>query len=98
MVERSEHEQQAGKLVEPFYGVHQAGIATTPQAHGTFIGFDLLPGTDRAVVVGIMKMWSEDASRLTAGSPALADTERELAVDPARLTVTVGYGPGLFTK
>ncbi|MFD9682426.1 Dyp-type peroxidase [Rhodococcus sp. NPDC059969] len=98
VVERSEHEQQAGKLVEPFYGVHQAGIDTTPQAHGTFIGFDLLPGTDRAVVVGIMKMWSEDASRLTAGNPALADTERELAVDPARLTVTVGYGPGLFSK
>lgn len=45
-----------------------------------------------------MKMWSADASRLTTGRAALADTEKELAADPARLTITVGYGPGLFTK
>ncbi|NMM84556.1 peroxidase [Rhodococcus sp. SRB_17] len=91
-------EPPAGKRTVPFHGVHQAGIATPPQAHATFIGFDLRPGVERSAVVGIMKMWSADASRLTAGAPALADTEKELALDPAGLTVTVGYGPGLFTK
>ncbi|OYD66509.1 dye decolorizing peroxidase [Rhodococcus sp. OK302] len=91
-------ETPAGKRTVPFHGVHQAGIATPPQAHATFIGFDLRPGVERSAVVGIMKMWSADASRLTAGAPALADTEKELALDPAGLTVTVGYGPGLFTK
>ncbi|MGC0365808.1 dye decolorizing peroxidase [Rhodococcus sp. 27YEA15] len=97
-IDQRGHDRPAGQLVEPFHGAHQGGITTTPQAHAVFIGFDLLPSTDRSVAVGIMKMWSEDASRLTAGQPALADTERELSLDPARLTVTVGYGPGLFTK
>lgn len=90
-------EPSPGKAVVPFHGFHQGGVSTPPQAHATFIGFDLRPGVDRAAVIGIMKMWTADAARLTAGMPALADTEKELAVDPSRLTITVGYGPGLFT-
>ncbi len=42
-----------------------------------------------------MKLWTEDAARLTQGRPALADTEPELAAEPSRLTVTVGWGPGI---
>ncbi|WP_054813796.1 Dyp-type peroxidase [Nocardia arizonensis] len=82
---------------EPFHAGHQAGIATTPQAHAAYVGFDLKPGTTRADVVGVLKIWTGDAARLTRGAPALADTEPELARRPARLTVTVGLGPGVFT-
>lgn len=78
-------------------GVHQAGIATPPQAHAMIVGLDLLPRTGRTELIGLMKVWTEDISRLTRGQPALADTEPELAAAPSRLTVTVGYGPGVFT-
>ncbi|MDH6280895.1 Dyp-type peroxidase [Prescottella agglutinans] len=80
----------------PFYGEHQAGIETPPPAHTTFVGLDLRPGTDRAALVRMMRVWTDDAARLTAGRGALADTEAELATAPARLTVTVGFGPGVF--
>ncbi|WP_197374019.1 Dyp-type peroxidase [Mycolicibacterium baixiangningiae] len=82
---------------ERFHGVHQAGVATRPQAYTTLVALDLRPDrADRATLRSVMKLWSEDAARLTHGIPALADTEPELAADPARLTVTVGYGPELF--
>ncbi|MBL1073762.1 Dyp-type peroxidase [Nocardia sp. 2] len=93
-----EHDRDAGLETVPFYGPHQAGIDTEPQRHVAFVGFDLLPGTDRDDVIGLLKIWTDDAARLTQGIPALADTEKELAVRPARLTVTVGFGPELFTK
>ncbi|RVW06392.1 Dyp-type peroxidase [Rhodococcus spongiicola] len=80
----------------PFYGDHQAGIETAPQAHATFVGLDLVPGTDRAALVRLMRVWTDDASRLTDGRGALADTEPDLATAPARLTITVGFGPGVF--
>jgi dye decolorizing peroxidase len=82
---------------EPFYGVHQSGVGTPPQAYATFIAMDL--NRDRAnprTLAAVMKLWTEDASRLTQGRPALADTEPELATEPSRLTVTVGWGPELF--
>ncbi|ACZ86335.1 Dyp-type peroxidase [Streptosporangium roseum] len=81
---------------EPFHGPHQAGIATTPQTHAVFVGLDLLPGTGREAVVRMMRLLTDDARRLSEGRPALADTEPELAAPPARLTVTFGFGPGLF--
>ncbi|WP_245670689.1 Dyp-type peroxidase [Nocardia flavorosea] len=78
-------------------GPRQAGIATAPpQAHAVFVGLDLLPRVGPAELVGIMKVWTADIARLTQGRPALADTEPELAAAPARLTVTVGFGPGVF--
>lgn len=85
-----------GAVVEPFDGVHQAGIATAPQTYGVFVGLDLLPGTGREALVRMMRLLTDDARRLTRGRPALADTEPELALLPARLTVTFGFGPGLF--
>lgn len=87
----------AGARTEPFYGAHQSGVATAPQRHLTLIALDLRPTrTDPATLRSIMKLWTEDAARLTQGRAALADTEPELATDPARLTVTVGLGPSLF--
>lgn len=85
-----------GEQVEPFYGPHQAGIATPAQAHASFVAFDLQPGVDRAALGRLMRLWTDDAARLTQGQPPLADTEPELAVLPARLTITFGFGRGLL--
>lgn len=86
-----------GSETVPFYGPHQAGVATTPPAFATFVGLDLLAGADRESLTRILRLWTEDAARLTQGRPALADREPELADAPARLTATVGLGPGAFT-
>ncbi|QLY27953.1 Dyp-type peroxidase [Nocardia huaxiensis] len=93
-----EHDRDSGLDTVPFYGRHQGGIDTEPQGHVAFVGFDLAPGSDRDDVIGLLKIWTDDAARLTQGRPALADTEKELAMRPARLTVTVGFGPDLFAK
>ncbi|MGW8592822.1 Dyp-type peroxidase [Dietzia sp. NPDC055877] len=85
-----------GSASEPFYGPRQAGITTAPQSHAAFVGFDIVPGATRTEVQGVLRAWSQDAARLTQGRPGLADLEPELAVDPARLTVTIGLGPGFF--
>ena len=96
MSARDDDAVTGGRTV-PWDGVHQAGVATPAQAHALFLGLDLAPGVGRDEVIGIMRVWTEDISRLTGGGPALADTEPELATSPSRLTVTVGYGPGVFT-
>jgi dye decolorizing peroxidase len=79
--------------VEAFHGPHQAGVLTAPQALGVFVALDLLPGTGREGLVRLLRLWTTDAERLTQGQPTLADSEPELAAAPARLTVTVGFGP-----
>ena len=86
-----------GDTVE-FFGAHQAGIATTPQAHATFVALNLLDETDRDALRRMMQILTEDAARLTQGEPALADSEPELVTVPARLTVTFGFGPEFVTR
>lgn len=81
-----------------FHGDHQAGVETGPQAHAAFVAFTLRAGTDREAAVRMMRLASEDAARLTRAEPALGDQEPELATTPARLTVTFGFGPTLFTS
>ncbi len=54
------------------------------------------PGAGKEALGRLLPLLTDDARRLTQGRPALADTEPELATDPARLTVTFGFGPGLF--
>lgn len=97
LAHREHHSDPAAEQV-PFYGTHQAGIDTEPQDQVAFAGFDLVPGADRDDIIGLLKIWTDDAARLTQGRPALADTEPELAARPARLTVTVGFGPEVFTR
>lgn len=89
----------SASAAEPFHGAHQAGIATPPQSHALFVAMDLEQRPDRSprdVLSAILRLWTSDASRLTQGHPALADTEPELALQPARLTVTVGLGSTVF--
>lgn len=83
-----------GEETIPFYGEHQAGILTPLQAHGVFIALDLKDGIDRPALRRLMQLLTDDASRLTQGRAPLADIEPELATTPARLTITIGFGPG----
>ncbi|MGL1190088.1 Dyp-type peroxidase domain-containing protein, partial [Vibrio parahaemolyticus] len=74
-------------VVVPFHGAHQAGIDTDAQAHVSLVALDLRGDTDRDALRRLMRLLTDDAVRLTRGQGALADTEPELAVSPARLTV-----------
>ncbi|AXT84411.1 peroxidase [Aeromicrobium sp. A1-2] len=86
----------AAPAIVPFRGVHQAGVATSPQAYAAFVAYDLRGGVDREALVRLMRIWTDDIERLSQGRPGLSDTEPELALAKARLTVTLGLGPGVF--
>ncbi|AXG77543.1 iron uptake transporter deferrochelatase/peroxidase subunit [Streptomyces paludis] len=93
----------------PFHGRHQAGIATPVQDRLHFAAFDVTTG-DRAELVQLLKDWTRAAERMTAGHAVgdgaygglpeapPDDTGEALGLKPSRLTLTVGFGPGLFTK
>jgi dye decolorizing peroxidase len=94
---REAEETSTGPPIEPFFGPHQAGIATRPQTHAAFMAVDLRPEVDLEAAVRMMRLVSDDAERLTSARPVLGDQEPELAQVASRLTVTIGFGPGLFT-
>lgn len=87
-----------GDETVPFYGTHQAGIDTDAQAHAVFVGLDLRDDTDRDGLRRMMMLLTDDAARLTRGVPPLADSEPEMGVAPARLTVTFGFGPEFVAR
>ncbi|WP_226533119.1 Dyp-type peroxidase [Microbacterium paraoxydans] len=87
-----------GGVTVPFFGDHQAGIDTAAQAHGVFVGLDLHDDVDRGGLARLMRLLTDDAARLTQGRAALADSEPELALAPARLTVTFGFGPRFVAR
>ncbi|OLT52617.1 Dyp-type peroxidase [Cellulosimicrobium sp. CUA-896] len=87
----------AGRATVAFRGVRQPGVDTVPQSFAAFVALDLVDGVDREALVRLMGIWTDDVQRLMAGRPGLTDTEPELAAVPARLTVTLGYGPAVFT-
>ncbi|WP_431792669.1 iron uptake transporter deferrochelatase/peroxidase subunit [Microbacterium paraoxydans] len=92
-----------------FFGAHQAGITTPVQDHLHFASFDMMPRTDRDDLISLLQDWSYAAARMTQGlevsasgavnGPAEAppdDTGEALGLPAARLTLTFGFGPGLF--
>jgi deferrochelatase/peroxidase EfeB len=91
----------------PFYGEHQAGIATPAQDRLHFAAFDLLT-EDPAELRELMREWTVAASEATAGEMVgdvndvpLAppeDTGETVGLLPSRLTVTFGFGPSMFDK
>jgi len=91
----------------PFYGEHQAGIDTAAQDRLHFASFDLLTES-RAELAELMREWSRAAAEMTAGEmigevnhlePAPPDdTGETVGLLPSSLTVTFGFGPGLFEK
>lgn len=87
-----------GDAREPFYGLRQAEVTTAPQTHAVFLAFDLDQNARRENLIGVLRTWTQDAARLTQGRSGLADLQPELADNPARLTVTIGFGPDLLGK
>lgn len=87
-----------GEATLPFHGEHQAGVGTPAQASSSYLALDLREEVDRAGIIRMLRLLTDDAARLTQGRPALADTEPELATAPARLTVTFGFGRGLLER
>ncbi|MFI1757067.1 iron uptake transporter deferrochelatase/peroxidase subunit [Streptomyces sp. NPDC020571] len=98
----------AGSAV-PFHGAHQAGIATPVQDRLHFAAFDVTT-EDRAAFVALLKEWTAAARRMTAGHAVGEgaygglpeappdDTGEALGLRPSRLTLTIGFGPSLFTR
>lgn len=82
----------------PFLGPHQAGIETPATSRVTVVALDLNDDADRASVEKLLRLLTDDAARLMSGRAALADMEPELASRPARLSITVGFGPSFFER
>ena len=87
-----------GSATEPFYGVHQNGIEINRQSNATLVAFDIKDGVDKAAVARLMRLWTNDSAELTAGRAIIGDPQIEMAENPARLTILVGYGYSLFEK
>jgi deferrochelatase/peroxidase EfeB len=91
--------------VVAFYGAHQAGIATPAQDYLSFAAFDLSSETVEDLR-SLLQEWTAAAAVLTAGRPYQqapqepsqppGDTGEAIGLEPARLTITIGFGPSLF--
>ncbi|MBA4085236.1 MAG: deferrochelatase/peroxidase EfeB [Kytococcus sp.] len=103
-------EPTKGASESPFAlrGRHQPGITTPVQDRLHFAAFDITT-TSRARLVSLLKEWTEAAERMMAGGPAGPvgpvegdyrlppdDTGEAIGLPPARLSITFGFGPGLF--
>jgi deferrochelatase/peroxidase EfeB len=93
----------------PFTGAHQAGIVTPAQDRLHFVAFDVITD-DRDELVEVLQAWTQAARRMTAGQDAGEvgavagdqyavpdDTGEAIGLPPSGLTLTVGFGPTLFT-
>ncbi len=101
-----EHRAAAGTpSVVPFYGAHQAGIATPAQDRLAFAAFTVTT-TDRQQLATLLGTWAAAAAQMTKGlqigavqtapeAPPI-DTGEAVGLGASRLTVTVGFGPSLF--
>lgn len=97
-------------LDEPveFRGIRQAGIVTPAQDRMHFVSLDVTT-KDPAEVRALLAPWTRAAERMTAGAEASpggvvgggpygvpGDTGEALDLPASNLTITIGYGPGLF--
>lgn len=94
-------------IVQPFYGQHQPGIITPAQEHLHFAAFDLTT-SDYTAVRSLLQIWSNAAATMMRGQPLgegltpahapPADTGEALGHTAERLTITIGFGAGIFIK
>ena len=99
--------QDEAKLREPFFGQRQGGIATPQQTHSYFAAFDCL-AKSRDELKTMLQAWTGAAARMSAGKTARdlgkdetvegPDGGSALGLSPERLTITFGFGAGLFVK
>jgi deferrochelatase/peroxidase EfeB len=97
----------AASAIVPFYGTHQAGIATPAQDRLAFAAFDVTT-RDPMALQTMLGLWAAASARMTAGDPIGStetapeappvDTGETLGLSPAQLTITVGFGPSLFDE
>jgi deferrochelatase/peroxidase EfeB len=93
----------------PFTGRHQAGIVTPAQDRLHFVAFDVTTSS-RDELVAMLKAWTQAARRMTAGRDAGPvgavdgeqfappdDTGEAIGLPASGLTLTIGFGPTLFT-
>ena len=91
-----------------FYGIRQAGIVTPAQDRLHFAAFDVITDS-RADLIAVLQAWTSAAAKMTQGrdvgefgamdGPYIAppeDTGEAYGLQPAKLTITFGFGPGLF--
>jgi deferrochelatase/peroxidase EfeB len=100
-------ERAGAAAVEPFWGEHQGGIATPVQSHSYFAALDLETAS-RDAVIKMLRAWTAAAADMAAGQTAAPigrdlaapapDTGEALGLPTARLTLTFGFGAGLFLK
>ena len=98
-----DHERPTKGTV-PFYGEHQAGIATPAQDRLVFAAYDVV-GTRRELQQ-VLEEWTDAAVKMTKGDPVgevegsplapPADTGEALDLPASKLTLTFGYGETLF--
>lgn len=87
-----------GLQTVPFWGRHQPGIEMTPQAVQNLIALNLRSEVGADDLRRLLGILTDDASRMMSGTFALADSEPELALTPARLTVTIGFGAEIIRR
>jgi deferrochelatase/peroxidase EfeB len=93
----------------PFTGDHQAGIVTPAQDRLHFVAFDVITDS-RDDLVEMLQAWTAAARRMTAGQDAGPvgavdggqyappdDTGEAIGLPASGLTLTIGFGPTLFT-
>jgi dye decolorizing peroxidase/deferrochelatase/peroxidase EfeB len=86
--------------VVPFHGEHQAGIVDEQQSNVVLAAFDVT--ADRTGLRRLLDDWTALGAALSEGRPApdrkqqpaglAADSAIASGLDPARFTMTVGYG------
>ena len=106
----SSADTSTGEAVVPFFGDHQAGITTPAQDRLHMAAFDVTT-EDRKELIKLLKDWTAAAESMTTGLPTGAtgavdgpydappeDTGEALDLAAAKLTLTFGFGAGLFEK
>ncbi|MGX1160680.1 deferrochelatase/peroxidase EfeB [Arthrobacter sp. SLBN-100] len=96
--------------IVPFHGARQAGIVTPAQDRLHIAAFDVTT-EKRADLIKLLKDWTAAAEAMTQGQPAGStgafdgpydappqDTGEAAGLDAGRLTLTIGFGAGLFEK
>ena len=96
---------QSGAAAVPFYGQHQAGIATAAQDRLVFAAFDVTVAS-KGELRDLLREWTHAAALMTKGVPIGSvggnenapptDTGEALGLGPAQLTITFGLGGLLF--
>jgi deferrochelatase/peroxidase EfeB len=99
--------ESAPGATEPFWGQHQGGIVTPAQSHTYMTALDLV-ATKREDFIEMLRAWTSASARMSDGQTAEPmgedldapgpDSGEAMGLPPARLTVTFGFGAGVFIK